>query len=191
MKKKVLLVDDDRLILSSMRKGLSLSGYDVFSALSAEDAISLAVSDQPDVAIVDIRMPGLNGIELARHLILKLNLPVIFLSAYSDEETITEAIDCGCMSYLVKPCSLQQVILTIESVCEKANEIKQLKEHNRHLDNALTQSRDICIAIGLFMHQYDLDQEQAFEKLRQNARSSRRKVSELAREIVLRGEEDG
>lgn len=182
--KKILLVDDDRLILASLSKGLVLSGYEVYSALSGKDALNLADSANFDIAVLDIRMPEMNGLELARQLIQKFDLPVVFLSAYSDNETVNNALNCGCMAFLVKPCSLKQLVLTIETICNKSQEINRIKEHHRHLNKALSQSQNICIAIGILMKQLGIDQRQASEKLRKDARSSRQKISELADQIV-------
>lgn len=184
MKKTILLADDDRLILGTMSRGLRLSGYDVVEAASGEAAIQLAHDEKPDIAVLDIRMPEITGIDVAKHLVQILDIPVIFLSAYSDEETVKAAIASGCMNYLVKPCSLEQVILTIEAVLERNKEMIHLKSENKQLDLALSQSRSICIAIGLIMKNHLLTEEAAFEYLRKNARNQRRKVAELAQEVI-------
>jgi two-component system, response regulator PdtaR len=185
MQSKVLLVDDDKLILSTISKGLRLAGYLVTAAGSGHEALDCVVTDPPDIAILDIRMPDLNGIELAQHLIsLNKELPIIFLSAYSDDEILKEAFDSGCITYLVKPCSVQQIALTVESVLKQVQEITELKEQNYHLDNALSQSRDIAIAIGLIMQEYQLEKDVAFSKLRNAARTDRKKVVTLAGELI-------
>jgi len=184
MKKSILLMDDNILILSTLAKGLKLSGYQTFTAKSGAEALKIVDSVTIDIAVLDICIPGECGIGIARQIISDHVIPVIFLSAYSDEEIVSEAVSSGCMNYLVKPCSLEQLCLTIESVYEKAKEFKQLKEHNEHLNKALSQSQDICIATGLLMKEYDLDQKQAFEKLRTLARSSRCKITDLAKEFI-------
>jgi len=178
------LVDDDILVLSSMARGLKLSGYQTFTAKNGLEALDIVGSVAIDMAILDIRIPGECGTEIAKQLIESKGIPVIFLSAFSDEEIVSRAVSSGCMNYLVKPCTLEQIKLTIESVFEKAKEIKSLKEQNKHLNIALTQSQDACIATGLLMKEYNLNQQQAFEKLRTLSRSSRRKISDLANEII-------
>ncbi len=184
MKKSILLVDDDILILSTMSKGLKSSGYQVYTAKKGEEALNVMDSVIIDIAILDICLPGECGTDLARQLIESYNVPVIFLSAYSDEEIVSKAVSSGCMNYLVKPCSLEQLKSTIESVAEKYKEFKQLKEHNEHLNKALVKSQDVCIATGLLMKEYGLTQQQAFEMLRKLARSSRRKIADLANEYI-------
>ncbi|WP_404360895.1 ANTAR domain-containing response regulator [Methylotuvimicrobium sp. KM1] len=184
MNKTILLADDDRLILGTMSRGLRLSGYNVLEAASGDTAIKLAQDQKPDIAVLDIRMPEMTGIDVAKHLIQVLDVPVIFLSAYSDEDTVKAAIASGCMNYLVKPCSLEQLILTIEAVLERNKEIINLKYENKQLDKALSQSRSVCIAIGLIMKNQLLTEEAAFDYLRKNARDQRRKITELAEEVI-------
>ncbi|WP_341325519.1 response regulator [Methylotuvimicrobium sp. KM2] len=184
MNKTILLADDDRLILGTMSRGLRLSGYNVLEAASGDTAIKLAQDQKPDIAVLDIRMPEMTGIDVAKHLVQVLDVPVIFLSAYSDEDTVKAAIASGCMNYLVKPCSLEQLILTIEAVLERNKEIINLKYENKQLDKALSQSRSVCIAIGLIMKNQLLTEEAAFEYLRKNARDQRRKITELAEEVI-------
>lgn len=189
MQHKILLVDDDRLILGAIGKGLKLAGYDVYIASSGVEALQQAITNPPDLAILDICIPDLSGIELAQHLLLQDKcLPVVFLTAYSDDETMQEAFNTGYVTYLVKPCSLQQLILTVESVLEKTKEIAELKEQKKHLDKALSQSRDIAIAVGMIMNEFKLEQNQAFEKLRKTARASRKKVALLAAELIQQAE---
>ncbi|MGD7034804.1 ANTAR domain-containing response regulator [Methylotuvimicrobium buryatense] len=184
MNKTILLADDDRLILGTMSRGLRLSGYNVLEATSGDTAIKLAQDQKPDIAVLDIRMPKMTGIDVAKHLVRILDIPVIFLSAYSDEDTVKAAIASGCMNYLVKPCSLEQLILTIEAVIERNKEIINLKYENKQLDKALSQSRSVCIAIGLIMKNQLLTEEAAFDYLRKNARDQRRKITELAEEVI-------
>ena len=184
MKKSILLVDDDLLILSTLAKGLKLSGYQAFRATNGAEALKIIDSEKIDITVLDICIPGECGTGIARQIIRDHDIPVIFLSAYSDEEIVSKAISSGCMNYLVKPCSVEQLELTIESVYKKAKELRLLKEHNIHLNKALSQSQDVCIATGIFMKEYDLDQQQAFEKLRTLARSSRCKITDLANEYI-------
>jgi len=185
MKKSVLLVDDDILILSTLTKGLKLSGYQVFAAKNGVEALKIANTIIIDIAILDISMPGECGTDIAKCLIKEYEIPIIFLSAYSDDEIVSKAISSGCMNYLVKPCSIEQLKLTIESVLEKSKELQRLKKHNEHLNKALSQSQDVCIATGLLMNEHGIEQQQAFEELRTAARSSRSKINDIAKEIIL------
>lgn len=85
---KILLVDDDRLVLSTMAAGLSQAGYAVQACVSADEAMRVLAVAQPDMAVLDVRMPGHSGIELARHLRETTDVPFLFLSAYSETELV-------------------------------------------------------------------------------------------------------
>ncbi len=188
MKKKILFVDDDRLILGSIGKGLEMLGYQVTLVSEAEKALTLSQTRNFDIALVDIRMPNIDGIEVAKKLIKRDNLPVIFLSAYSDEDIVEAALHCGHVSYLLKPCSVHQIQLSIESALNKFKMTQHIEKECDHLEKALTQSRMVCVAIGLLMAQCQLNELDAFEKLRQKARNERRKLSDVACEMVMKFE---
>jgi len=184
VKKKILFVDDDRLILASIGKGLESLGYDVTMVSNGKSAVELIEKERFDLALLDIRMPEIDGIELARMLIKQLNLPVVFLSAYSDENIIDAAISCGAISFLLKPCSLQQLKISIETALKDFETLKNAEETCQHLEKALSQSRSLSLAVGILMSQFQLNEQAAFKKLRQQARSERRKIIDVADEII-------
>ncbi|WP_198243862.1 ANTAR domain-containing response regulator [methane-oxidizing endosymbiont of Gigantopelta aegis] len=190
MKKKILFVDDDRLILSSMGKGLEMLGYQVCLVAESEKALAIAQEENFDIALLDIRMPTIDGIELAKKLIKHQQLPVIFLSAYSDENIVEAALKCGYVSYLLKPCSLHQLKLSIETALNKFHQLKEVETECGHLEKALTQSRMVSMAIGFLMSECRLNEKAAFEKLRQQARDQRRKIHDVACELLLRFERE-
>lgn len=183
-KGSILYVDDDRLILASMADGLSIEGYYVHRAENATEALQIVNEEQLDLALLDICLPGDSGIDVAIEVISKHDIPVIFLSAFSDQSTVEKALSTGAHGYLVKPLTLQQLIPEIEMALIRAKEIKNLRNKEQHLNKALDQDRSTSIAIGLLMERHKLDQKEAFNLLRNNARSQRKKVSDLAHEIV-------
>lgn len=183
-KGSILYVDDDRLILASMADGLSIEGYYVHRAENATEALQIVNEEQLDLALLDICLPGDSGIDVAIEVISKHDIPVIFLSAFSDQSTVEKALSTGAHGYLVKPLTLQQLIPEIEMALIRAKEIKSLRNKEQHLNKALDQDRSTSIAIGLLMERHKLDQKEAFNLLRNNARSQRKKVSDLAHEIV-------
>jgi len=188
MTANVLLVDDDRLILAVLGEGLRKLGYTVRTAASGDEAIKICETDPPDLAILDMRMPGLSGIETARELRLRTRVPYVFLSAYSEKDLVKNAADEGALGYLVKPMDVAQVAPTIEAALARAAELRVLHERETNLHNALAAGRDSSLAVGLIMERYRLDRKAAFEVLRFHARSQRRKVEEVAAEIVKSAE---
>jgi len=184
----LLLVDDDRLVLTTLNVGLQRAGYRVSLAESAEEAeVLLAGGLRPDLAIVDIRMSGQDGLYLARRLRELDHIPFVMLSAYSEEHMIGQASQLGALGYLVKPLDTSQLLPAIEAALARANELQGLRETRTQLQAALDAERDISVAVGITMAQRHLARQDAFELLRKLARTQRRKLAELAAEII-RGE---
>ncbi len=177
---QILLVDDDRLVLATVSAGLRDNGYEVVTAASGHEAIEQVTKEIPDLVMLDMRMPGLSGVETARRLKKQTPVPFLFLSAYGDEEVVRQAAEEGALGYLVKPMDVVNMIPTIEASLARARDLDTLRESEGRLQHALNQSRETSMAIGLVMGRYKLDREQAFEALRAHARSQRRKLEEVA-----------
>lgn len=185
---RILLADDDRLILAMLGEGLRKHGYEVRTAMSGEEALRLCETDPPDLALLDVRMPGLDGIETARALRSRTAVPYLFLSAYSDTGIVKRAVDEGALGYLVKPLDVSQVIPAIEAAMACAAELSELRESESQLGQALAANRDTATAVGLVMERHGLDRQEAFEALRVHARSQRRKLEEVAAEMITASE---
>jgi len=186
-KARLLLVDDDRLVLATLTSGLRKAGYDVTAVESAEEVeMLLASGEDPDLAILDIRMTGQeqDGLSLARRLRELDHIPFIMLSAYSDPAMIEQAIELGALSYMVKPLDIPQLLPGIEAALSRADELQGLRENRLQLQAALNAERDISVAIGITMVQQQLGRHAAFELLRKTARSQRRKLSDLAADLI-------
>ena len=181
---RILIVDDDRLVLSALATGLETFGYVVGKASSGEQALELLDTVEPDLVVMDVCLPGISGIETARQIWQKRGIPVIFLSAYDEPQTVRDAVMLGGMSYLVKPITVKQLVPAIESALARAGDIAKLKEQEENLATALKQSREISVAIGVLMERHDLTAEGAFETLRSRARSTQRKTSDVAKDVI-------
>lgn len=181
----LLLVDDDRLILATLSSGLQDMGYQVSTAESVDAAEALLTSGlRPDLAIVDVRMPGRDGLALAERLRNLDQIPFLMLSASSDAQNVARASDIGALGYLVKPMDVVQIRPTIEAALQRAREIDHLTQSRAQLQQALDGDRNINVATGITMMQYRLPRTAAFELLRSAARSQRRKLDELAQEVI-------
>ncbi|MGZ4955883.1 MAG: ANTAR domain-containing response regulator [Methylobacter sp.] len=181
----LLLVDDERLVLATLAQGLSRVGYNVNTAESVDEAEALLASgERPDLAILDVNMPGRSGLELAERLYSFDDIPFMLLTAYSDQQIVEQAAACGALGYLVKPVDTRQLVPAIEAALARAAELKGLRVTGQQLQNALNSEREISIAIGITMVQYRLGRKAAFELLRQTARSQRRKLAELAIDVI-------
>lgn len=191
---KLLLVDDDRLVLATLGLGLQDAGYVVHTAESVQEAQNLLAEGlQPDLAILDIRM-GNNegwenkGLQIARQLSENGDIPFLMFSAYSNPDLVDEANSLGALAYLVKPLDVSQMLPAIESALSRASDLFTLRATKEQLQTALNAERAISIAVGVVMASCKLDREQAFELLRSTARSQRRKLVDLAEEVIRNGD---
>ena len=189
---KILVADDDIFILTSIVRGLTNAGYDVISANNGEEAVEVGCREQPDLAILDIRMPGLSGIDAARQLKAEAGIDSIFLSAYADREVVEQATKQGALGYLVKPVDTYQLIPAIEAALERSADLRRLQQSETNITDAILSNREISVAIGIYMERFHVTEEDAYVALRDFARSEQRKLVEVAHELVQdRGEKDG
>jgi response regulator NasT len=111
----ILVVDDNRLVLATLTDGLSQAGYRVVDADNGDDAMLLAREQRPDLALLDIRMEGKSGFDVARYLRNQCRMPFMFLSAFSDEETVAQVEALGAVAYLVKPLDIRKLVPAVEA----------------------------------------------------------------------------
>ncbi len=188
-KRSILLVDDDRLVLAILAQGLTNFNYAVCTAESVDDAEALlANGNRPDLIVLDVMMPGQNGLVLAERLRSFDHIPFILLTAYSDMEIVEQATALGALGYLVKPVDIPQLIPAIEAALTRAQELENLRATKNQLQKALDSERAISVAIGITMMQYRLSRNAAFELLRKSARNQNRKLVDLAEEIITTNE---
>lgn len=181
----LLLVDDDRLVLATLGTGLRDAGFEVTTAESAEDAENLLCSGiRPDLAIIDVAMPGRGGLYLTQRLNELDHIPFVMLSAYSDASIVAQSSQYGALGYCVKPIEVAQLLPAISAALARANELQALRQTREQLQQALDGDRSINIAIGIVMMEFGLNREQAFAQLRDSARQQRRKLSEWARQVI-------
>ncbi len=179
----LLLVDDDRLILTTLGGGLRDAGFRVSEAADGSGALELARRQRPDLAILDLRMPGLSGVETAQRLNHQ-GVPFIVLSAHDDREEVAAAAGEGALGYVVKPVDVSQLVPAIHTALERARDFRELTTAKAQLDRALAGSREISMAVGLLMERFRLREKEAFEILRRYARNRRRKVAEVAHAVL-------
>ena len=129
-------------------------------------------------------MPGLDGIETAARLRESTGTPFMIFTAYGNDEYVQRCIELGAMGYLVKPLDPAQIVPAVEAALERAAERQNLQQTTEQLQTALEGNRAISIATGLLMERFRLDRNAAFEKLRRYARSQRRKLADVAEELV-------
>ena len=134
-----------------------------------------------------MRLPDISGIVAARRIREETGMPFIVLSSFSAEAVVEQANAAGAIGYLVKPLDVKQMLPSIRTALERAGELRRLSAAEAGLTRALSQSRDISIAVGVVMERMHLDREQAFERLRRVARDRRQKLHQLAEDVIQRG----
>ena len=183
-KRRILIVDDDPLMLQFIGEVLRHAGYDTVSASSGAQAIAQVEAREPDLALLDITMPGMSGLELARHLNELTSVPFMFLSAIGDGDSARQAAAYGAVGYVVKPVDAERLMAAFEAGLARADEIRQLRRTETNLNAALAAGRETSLAVGLLMGKFQTDRNTAFEVLRDHARSSRRKINEVADQLL-------
>lgn len=181
---RLLVADDDSLVLATLTSGLTNLGYFVTGVESGEEVVQLCESEEYDLALLDMRMPGLSGLEAAQTMRESCNTPVVFLSAFDDEEYVQKAIDAGALGYLVKPVDVHQIVPTIEAALERARDIHHLKVREEHLKMAIDVGKEVNVAIGILMAHAGMNYDMAEKSLRNYARASRERMQVVASKLV-------
>lgn len=176
-KGKILVVDDDRLVLATLSYGLSQAGFDVIDADNGDDAILLAREHRPELALLDIRMEGLSGFDVASYLRDYLQTPFMFLSAFADEATVAKVKELGALAYLVKPLDIQQIVPAVEAAFARAAAAPPPPPRPVELD-------PVALAAGVLMHRYSLSSRAALERLSALAVTDGQTLTEQARRLV-------
>lgn len=172
-KGRILVVDDDRLVLATVTHGLSQAGYDVIDADNGDDAILLARREQPELALLDIRMEGKTGFDVAEYLRDVAHVPFMFLSAFADDDTRAKVAALGARAYLVKPLDVGQIVPTVDAVfASLRGEAPAVPASpGAAATGAGTPLPDVLLlAQGILMHRHALNRRQASERLQQMAR---------------------
>jgi response regulator NasT len=193
-KGKILVVDDDRLVLATLTHGLSQAGYEVIDADNGDDAILLAREHKPELALLDIRMEGKSGFDVAAYLREYCQIPFMFLSAFADEATIKQVKSLGALTYLVKPLDIQQIVPAVEAAfanrpaaqaaAAEASRAASAPHEPPAVPSADPLSDTIALAVGIVMHRYSLTRKQALERLQQQARQEGSTLSALGERLI-------
>ena len=183
-KRFILIVDDDLLLLDFLGEVLRHAGYETAQASSSEQALELITQREPDLALLDIHMPGMSGLELAKQLHSQTAVPFMFLSGRGDSDAAKQAASYGAVGFVVKPVDEKHLMPAFEAGLARADEIRQLRRTELNLNAALAAGRETSLAVGLLMARYQADRNTAFEVLRDHARARRRKINEVAEQLV-------
>jgi response regulator NasT len=178
----ILVVDDDRLVLATLTHGLTQAGYDVIDADNGDDAILLAREHRPDLALLDIRMEGMTGFDVAAYLRKSLQIPFMFLSAFSDDATVAQVQALGAVAYLVKPLDIRQIVPAVEAAF--ANIRARAPAAGPSVAAAGVLDTIVAMAVGVLMHRYSLARGPAMARLQQMADAEQQTLAVQAERLL-------
>src|SRR3989441_11526007 len=182
---RVLVAEDETIIRLDLRELLERSGFEVCAeARDGEEAVALARSEQPDVAIMDVKMPKLDGIEAARRILDERPIPIVMLTAYGQDELVSRAVEAGVFGYLVKPFREQDLLPAIRAARARHEELLELRQEAESLADALAARKAIERAKGLLMEKEGLSEQDAFARLRKASQISGRPLKVVAEALI-------
>lgn len=181
---KILIADDESIIRMGLKQMLAEMGYSVVAAVNGREALQMARTQQPDLAILDIRMPYTDGIQAAKALAKSQPMPIILLTAFSDDDLVEEATELPIQGYLVKPVNEGALKAAISVAVKRFAETLKLKETGAKLYMALETRKLLDKAKGKLMSEQGLTEDEAYQFLQSQARDSRKSVKEIAQAIL-------
>ena len=165
---RILVVDDDRLVLATVSHGLTQAGYEVIDADNGDDAILLARKHRPELALLDIRMEGKSGFDVAQTLRDAYRIPFMFLSAFADEGTLAQVQALGALDYLVKPLDVGQILPRVADALARVR--AQQTEPVAVPEASMHSAADpVALAVGVLMHRHSLLRGAAQQRLQRLA----------------------
>ena len=182
---RIVIAEDEAIIRLDLRETLEEEGYQVVADCGrGDDAIELVRLHRPDVAIFDIKMPGLDGLEAARVVSAEKLCPVVMLTAFSQREVIEQARDAGALAYLVKPFQKTDLVPAIELAIGRFREMMTLSGERDALGEQLELRKLLDRAKGLLIDKYSMTEQSAFDFIQKNAMSTRAKMVDVANQIL-------
>lgn len=182
---RILIADDESIIRLGLKKMLEELGYQVVAAApDGAAAVDLARRTQPDLAILDVRMPRLDGLEAARQIIADRPIPIVLLTAYSDRATVERAKSTAILAYLVKPIKEVELGPTIEIALARFEEQQVLAAEREELTDALETRELVAQAKEFLMMHRGLTEREAFRHIHLTSRAQRRPMKDVARDVL-------
>jgi AmiR/NasT family two-component response regulator len=182
---RILVAEDETIIRLDLVELLRRAGMDVVGeARDGEEAVALALELEPDIAIMDVKMPKLDGIDAARRILEERPIPIVMLTAYGQDELVSRAVEAGVFGYLVKPFREADLLPAIQTARARHLELAELRKEAESLSEALAARKAIERAKGLLMEKEGLSEQDAFARLRKASQASGRPLKVVAEAVV-------
>jgi response regulator NasT len=183
--RRIVLAEDEALIRLDLKEMLEEEGHEVVGeAGDGESAVRLAKELRPDLVILDIKMPGVDGLSAAERISEERTAPVLILTAFSQKDLVDRAARAKAMGYLVKPFQKSDVLPAIEMALARYEELRALEDEVQDLDERLETRKLLDRAKGLLMDRYSMKESDAFRFLQKTAMDRRLKVADVAERVV-------
>ncbi len=181
----VVVAEDEAIIRMDLVEVLREEGYDVVADTGrGDDAVRLVTEHRPDLALLDIKMPGLTGIDAARAITAETDTAVVMLTAFSQRELIHDASDAGAMAYLVKPYQREDLVPAVELAIARRRETAALRDELSAVEQRFEERKTIDRAKGMLIDRHALTEADAFQFLQRSAMSSRRRMIDVANDVL-------
>ena len=185
-RKRIIIADDEALIRQDLREMLTNLGYLVVGDVGdGRSAVNQARELKPDLLIMDIRMPDMDGIEAARILTEEGIAPVLLLSAYSQRDLVERAASAGVSGYVIKPFDESNLLPAIEVVLARFNEYQEISKEAARLEERLETRVVVDRAKGILMDHRGMSEQEAFRNIQRISMNSRKSMREVADAIIL------
>ena len=182
---RVVIAEDEAIVRMDLKEILEEEGYDVVAETGrGDEAVALVHEHAPDLAILDIRMPGLDGLAAARQITSEHLAAVLILTAYSQRSLSDEARDAGALAYLVKPFQKSQLVPAIEVALGRYQEMQALRNEVQGLEEQLETRRAVDRAKGVLMDRFSMKEHDAFNFIQKTAMHRREKMKAIAEQVV-------
>ncbi|MEC8975895.1 MAG: response regulator [Actinomycetota bacterium] len=185
LSQRVVIAEDEAIIRLDLREMLEDEGYEVVAETGrGDEAVDLVAKHSPDLCIFDIKMPGMDGLTAARQVSTDRRAAVVILTAFSQRHLIEQARDAGVLSYLVKPFQREELVSAIEVAMGRFEEMRQLDETVRELQDQLEARKAVDRAKGLLMDEHGMTEQDAFGFIQQTAMSERSTMLDVAKRVI-------
>lgn len=182
---RIVVAEDEALIRLDLVETLTDEGYDVVADTGrGDEAVTLVETLEPDVALLDIKMPGLDGIEVTRQVAAGRHAAVVILSAFSQRDLIEQAMDAGAMAYLVKPYQRTDLVPAVEVARARFREFRALEGQVDDLAERLEVRKLVDRAKGKLIDEHGLSEADAFSFVQRTAMSQRRTMAQVAADVI-------
>jgi response regulator NasT len=186
---RVLVADSDARVVAVVGQQLRAAGFDVLEAFDGPSALDACMVHAPSLAIVSSVISGSSGAEIAHEITNRTSVPVVLMSADSDDAVVREAVAAGVIGFLLQPVDARQLLPVVRIALQRARDFQALRSRAEQLNTALQGGRNVSLAAGVLMARFHLGREEAFERLRRHARSHRVRLEEVASELLKATEE--